>query len=143
MRATYHWLPFSQLTKMMTKILVMESTKKLNFFPSMNGIPSYYSPRMILHQKNLNYERNCKYSFGSYIQAHNKLNPSNTTEARTLDGIYLWYTDSHQGGHKVIHLQMNRVITRQNITKLPITRNVVEQVDCIARQEKMTRHLKF
>ena len=80
---------------------------------------------MILHQKNLNYEKNCTYSFGFYIQAYNKPNPLNTTEARTLDGIYLQYTDSHQGGHKILHLQTNKVITKQNITKLPITRDVV------------------
>jgi hypothetical protein len=50
--ASYHGLPFQQLTKTMTKILVMESAKKLNFFSAKNGISSYYSPRMILHQKN-------------------------------------------------------------------------------------------
>ena len=71
---------------------------------------------MILHQKNLNYEKNCKYLFGSYIQAHNKLNPINTNEARTLDRIYLRYTDSHQGGHKILYFQTNRVVTRRNVT---------------------------
>ena len=88
-RATCHRLPFSQLTKTMTKILVMKLTKKLNFFPSTNGISNYYSSRMILHQKNLNYEKNYRYSFGSYVQAHNEPNPLNTTAVRTLDGIYL------------------------------------------------------
>jgi hypothetical protein len=88
-RATYHQLPYSQLTSTMTKMLVTESTKKLNFFPSKGGISEYYSPRMILHQKTLDYKKNCKYSFGSYVQAHDEPNPLNTTAARTLDGIYL------------------------------------------------------
>ena len=73
----------------MTKMLVIESTKKLNFFPSKGGISEYYSPIMILHQKNLDYKKHCKYSFGSYVQAHDEPNPLNTTAARTLDGIYL------------------------------------------------------
>jgi hypothetical protein len=52
--ASYYRLPFQQLTKTMTQILVMDLAKKLNFFPAKNGISSYYSPRMILHQKNFN-----------------------------------------------------------------------------------------
>jgi hypothetical protein len=62
----------------MTKVLVMDSAKKLNFIPAKHGISSYYSPRMILHQKNLDYFKNCKYSFGSFVQAHNKPNPKMT-----------------------------------------------------------------
>jgi hypothetical protein len=138
-RATYHRLPFSQLTRTMTKILVMESTQKLNFFPSNDGILEYYSPRMMLHQKTLDYKKNCKYSFGSYVQAHDKPNPLNTTAARTLDSIYLQYTDAHQGGHEILHLQIERVIMRKNITELPITKKVVNQVNCIAKQEKCQR----
>jgi hypothetical protein len=105
----------------MTKILVMESTKKLNFFPSKGGISEYYSPRMILHQMNIDYKKHCKYSFRSYVEAHDEPDPLNTIAAQTLDSIYLQYTDSHQGGHEILHLQTNRVIVRRNITELPIT----------------------
>ena len=101
-----------QLTRTMTKMLVIELTKKLNFFPSKGGISEYYSPRMILYQKNLDYKKHCRYSFGSYVQAHDEPNPLNTTAARTLDGIYLRYTNSHQGGHKILHLPTNRIITK-------------------------------
>jgi hypothetical protein len=71
-RATYHCLPYKQMTKTMTKILVMDSAKKLNFFPAKHGISEYYSPRMILHQRNLDYTKNCKFTFGTYVQAHDK-----------------------------------------------------------------------
>jgi hypothetical protein len=53
--ATYHHLPFSHLPCIMIKILVINSAKKLNFFPSKHGISKYYSPWMILHQRNLDY----------------------------------------------------------------------------------------
>jgi hypothetical protein len=43
-RATYHRLPFSCLPRIMIKILVIDSAKKLNFFPSKHGISKYYSP---------------------------------------------------------------------------------------------------
>jgi hypothetical protein len=91
----------------MTKILVMDPAKKLNFFPAKQGISHYYSPRMILHQKNLDYSKNCKTIYGSFVQAHNKPNPKNNNLPRTLDYIYLRYTDSHQGGHELLHLPTN------------------------------------
>jgi hypothetical protein len=63
--------------------------KKLNFFPAKNGISQYYSPRMILHQQNLDYDKHCQYAFGTYVQAHDEPDPSNTNAPRTLDCIYL------------------------------------------------------
>jgi hypothetical protein len=53
-RAAYHRLPYDDLPRTMVKYLVMESAKKLNYFPNKNGVSKYYSPRMILHQENIN-----------------------------------------------------------------------------------------
>jgi copper oxidase (laccase) domain-containing protein len=50
-RATYHGLDFQKLPKVMIKMLVAESAKKLNFFPAKNGVSPFFSPRMILHGK--------------------------------------------------------------------------------------------
>ena len=94
-RSTYHRLPFKQLTKWMTIFLVMDSAKKLNFFPVKGGISQHYSPRMILHQKTLEYNKHCKYVFGMYLQAHDKPTQKNSLSPRTLDCIYLRYRDSH------------------------------------------------
>ena len=58
-RATYHRLPYKRLPRIMVKILVAESAKKLNFFPAKYGVSKYYSPRMIIHQRNLEYTKNC------------------------------------------------------------------------------------
>ena len=88
-KATYHCLPYKQLTKTMTTILVIDLAKKLNFFPAKNGISEYYSPQMILPRKNLDYTKHCKFTFGTYVQAHDKPSPMNNLSARTLDCIYL------------------------------------------------------
>jgi hypothetical protein len=98
-RAIFHWLPYKQITKTMTKILVIEAAKWMNFFPAKQSISQQYSPRMILHQKHLNYSKHCKYTFGTYVQAHDEPNPKNDMSAWTIDCIYLRYKDSHQGGH--------------------------------------------
>jgi hypothetical protein len=142
-RATYHRLPYKQITKTMTKILVMDSAKKLNFFPAKNGISEYFSPRMLLHQRNLDYTKNCKFTFGTYVQAHDEPSPTNDLSARTLDCIYLRYRESHQGGHELLHLPTNKIIIRRNITPLPITREIVDQVSAIANSEGMPSGLKI
>jgi len=142
-RANFHRLPYKQITKTMTKILVMEAAKRLNFFPAKQGISQQYSPRMILHQKHLDYSKHCKYTFGTYIQAHDEPNPTNDLSARTLDCIYLQYKDSHQGGHKLLHLPTNKIITRRDITPLPITKSILDQVSNIAINEGMPIGLKI
>ena len=55
-RAEYHRLPYNNLPRTPVKYLVSESSRKLTFFPNKRGISKYYSPRMILHQENLDYK---------------------------------------------------------------------------------------
>ena len=88
-RSTFHRLPYNNLPKIMVKYLVSESAKKLNFFPSKNGISKYYSPRMILHQENLDYNKHCKFTFGEYVLGHNEPSPSNIIAPRAIDYTYL------------------------------------------------------
>jgi hypothetical protein len=142
-RATYHRLPFTHLPRLMVKILVSEAAKKLNFFPAQHGISPYYSPRMILHQKNLDYGKHCQYSFGTYVQAHDEPNPSNSTAPRSLDCIYLRYNDNVQGGHQLLHLPTNSMITRRSVTPIPITPAVVRQVHLLAAADQMPQGLKL
>ena len=142
-RASYHRLPYHTLTKAMVKVLVSESAKKLNFFPARHGISNYYSPRMILHRQNLDYNKHCTYAFGSYVQVNNDPDPTNTNAPRTLDCIYLRSTGQQQGGHDCLHLPTNRIITRAKVTPIPITAGVMVQVQTIADQERMPKGLKI
>jgi hypothetical protein len=89
----------------MVKVLIDDSTKKLNFFPAKNGISQYYSPHMIVHQRNLNYDKHCQYAFATYIQAHDEPDSSSTNAPCTLDCIYLQSNVNKHGGHDLLHLQ--------------------------------------
>lgn len=142
-RATYHRLPYRHLTKTMVKIMVSESAKKLNFFPSKNGVSEFYSPRMMLHQRNLDYSKHCRYAMGTYVQAHDEPKHSSTNAPRSLDCIYLRYKDNLQGGHELLHLSTNLIITRRNITPVPITPSIVKQVHTLAQTEDMPAGLKI
>ncbi len=142
-RAAFHRLPFSKLPKIMVKILAMECAKKLNFFPPKGGVSPYYSPRMILHQENLDYQKHCSIPFGSYVQAHTEPNPTNDQYPRTLDCVYLRYVDNAQGGHHLLDLRTGRTIKRRTVTMVPITQNVIDLVHAMADADGMRDGLKI
>jgi hypothetical protein len=127
----------------MVKILAMECGKKLNFFPPKGGISQYYSPRMIMHQETLDYNKHCSIAFGTYVQAHQEPTPTNTQHPRTLDCIYLWYVDNKQGGHHLLDIRTGYTIKRRVVTPLPMTRNVIDLVHTLAKNESMPDGLKI
>jgi Reverse transcriptase (RNA-dependent DNA polymerase) len=121
----------------------MESAKKLNFFPPKGGISPYYSPRAILHQQNIDYNKHCSIPFGAYVQAHHEPTIKNTQQPRTIDCIYLRYTDNFQGGHQLLDLNTGRTIKRRTVTQIPITQNVIDMVEKLAKLEGMREELKI
>lgn len=54
----------------MIKYMVSEAERKLNVFPNKYGISKYFSPRMILHQENLDFKKALSFFLG-------RLRPSN------------------------------------------------------------------
>ncbi len=98
---------------------------------------------MILHKKNIDYDKHCQYALGEYVQAHTEPNPSNTIEERTIDCIYLRYIDNEQGGHQVLKLSTNKIIARRNLSRAGITKNIIQRVHDIAMMEGMTREIKM
>jgi hypothetical protein len=127
----------------MVKILAMECAKKLNFFPPKGGVSPYYSPRMIMHQQNLDFVKHCSIPSGSYVQAHHEPDPKNTQHPRTLDCIYLRYTDNDQGEHHRLDLQTGQTIEQRTITTVPITQNIINLVHKMAENNNMSDGLKI
>jgi hypothetical protein len=144
-RAMFHRLPYQALPKLALKILVLESAKKFNFFPPKGGISSTISPRVILHKVNLDYNKHCAIPLGSYVQALDDPPPAKkiTLAPRAIDGIYLRYQDSSQGGHQILDLRTQQVITRQKVQIIPVTSSVVQLVHDIAKQDRMPEGLKI
>jgi hypothetical protein len=101
-RAGYHRLPYKRLPRLLLKTLVVDTPKKINYFPAKGGISKYFSPRAILHQRKLDYLKHCAIPFGTAVQAQQPTD--NTTAGRMVDGIYLRHTESVQGGHEVMNL---------------------------------------
>jgi hypothetical protein len=96
-----------------------------------------------MHHENLDYERHCKYQIGEFVQAHEEPNHTNTNASKALDCIYLRPMDNAQGGHKLLHLQTNKIVKRSNLTKVPITSSIIKQVHALAELDEMPRGLKI
>ena len=134
-RAGFHVLPFSRLPKILVQYFVMESAKKLNYFPPKGGISPYYSPRMIVHHENLEFEKHCEIPFGHYVQAHDEPTHKNSLAPRTRDCLYLRYVSNQQGGHELLDLRTKKVIKRGKVTLVPMTNDVIAVVHAMADAE--------
>ena len=99
--------------------LVIDVVKKLNFFPVKGGVSKYHSPCAMLQQSQIDYKKHCMIGFGSYVQAVHHPDPTNNETACTIDGIYLGFVDSLQGGHMILDLKSKMPITRSRVIKIP------------------------
>ena len=68
----HHRLLFDQLPRKMVQYLGLESARKTNIFPEKHGVPKYYSPRMIVCQENVDYEKHLKITFGTHVLVNKK-----------------------------------------------------------------------
>ena len=98
---------------------------------------------MIVFQENVDYEKQLKTPFVTYVFSNNEPKPTNTNSPRHLDCIYLRATDSSQGVHEFLHLQTNSVVTRNRVTPAPITPTIINQVHSINDREGMTSGIKI
>jgi hypothetical protein len=126
----------------MVKYLAMIQTNQLNLFPAKGGVSKYYSPRMILTQEVLDYEKHFKIPFGSFVQATHESEKKNSNLARTLDCIYLRPNNSMQGGHELMDLTTGRVITRNRVKVIPLSDFIIRTVERMADEQQM-KELKF
>ena len=133
-RCGYHRLPFKALPIKVLKALVMEMTRKTNYFPNKHSISKYFSPRQMLLQEPLDYERHCKYYVGQYVQAHDdETYPRNSPKSRTIDALYI---RSLINGHEVYNIATDEIITRAHVTPLPIPRHIIDTVNRTAARQR-------
>ena len=134
-RATYHNLPYMKIPRVMLRHLGMVAQQQLNLFPAKGGISEYLSPHMIMSKKNIDYNKHCQFTFGTYVQAIQENNPKNTQAPRTIDAIYLRLLKNTQGGHEVMNLATGAVITRHRVWEQPATEMVIKAVEQMAERQ--------
>ena len=134
-RAAIHSMPYKIIPKTMIKELCPHMAELINIFPAKGGISKELSPYTIMHKKAVNYPTELKYPFGSYVQANHESKRYNTEAPRTLDCIYLGPMRNKSDGHKVLHLSSNKVILRNTIRVVPVTQDVIKQVEARAKRD--------
>ena len=125
------------MPKIMVEVLAMESTKKLNYFPPKNGLSPYFSPHSIVNGTPIDYHKHCGIPFGTYCQAHDESQPKNSQLPRTIDTVYLRPIYNMQGGHQLLNLLTKKIITRRNVTPLPLSQVIINTVEKMAQDDNM------
>ena len=145
-RVCFHRLPYAALPVQVLRPMVMQQADKLNLFPVKGGISAYHSPRTIITGEPLEYDRHCKFPFGSYVtvSANPNETDSKSPKARSLDCIYLRPPSNHEHRHQVLHLATGSVLHRatSDITELPVTDSVIKLVETMAERQGF-QSLKF
>ena len=92
--------------------------------------------------KSIDY-RDLQIPFGSYVQANEETVPRNSNKARTLDCIYLQPSDNRQAGHEVMHVQTGQLLTRTKVTRVPMTKAIIDDVERLAKRQGMRKSFKI
>jgi len=130
-RVMCHSLPCKAMPKTMLRHLAMTSAWQLNLFPVKGGVPSCYSPYVIMGGVPLNYKKHLMFPFGSCVQGTLRNDPTNTNAPRTVDAIYLRSVSNDQGGHEAMSLSTGKKITPNRVFEIPVTNMSTEGTVCV------------
>ena len=110
----------------MIQIGATECGRWLNMFPPEHGFSKYYSPRVIMLGKKIDYNKHYKYSFGIYAKTQTEYNPINIINLKTIGCIFLRTLDNIQAGSQLL---LGKIITTRKIFEIPITQTIIERVE--------------
>ncbi len=111
-RALVSDLPYNILPHQVTIHLVYFAVLWLNSLPAAAGVSKKYFPHKIVLGRELNFDKHCKATFGSYIEVHKDSTITNTMRSCTFPGIFLGSTGNRQGTHKVFDI--NTGVVKKN-----------------------------
>ena len=80
---------------------------------------------MILCKENLEWDKHYTYCIRDYIQAYEDILTKNKNKAQILDQLHLRPAGNDQESYNLLHLQINEVMNRANITPSPISKSIV------------------
>ena len=84
----------------------------INAFLMKSGVSATLSPREIVLRHKLDFKKHCRAQFGSYCEAHEEPNPSNSMATRASPAIVLGPTGNLQGTYKLLSLNTGKKIKR-------------------------------
>ncbi len=116
--------------------LVHASVRSLNQVPAQDGISDRISPLTLITGKgNVDYNK-LKLCFGSYVQVFEDNTITNTTAPRSIAAIALAISPNESGSYRFMNLLTGKVLHRRKYKELPLTFDVIEQVEYLALCER-------
>jgi hypothetical protein len=120
-RSTTGELPFQEcMPDQMIVRLLYFVVMWINGMPAENGASSIFSPREIVTGLKLDFVKHCKYLWGSYVEASEDAEITNTLRSCTFPCIMLGPTGNTQGSVWCFNLQSKQVIKRRTVKPLPM-----------------------
>src|SRR6056300_235640 len=133
-RTLAHRTLFKALPSVIVKRLGRRVADTSNYYPAKGGISKYYSPRVIILKRRVDFAQECVAEIGTYVQGYGHETHRNQ-RTRTVDGIYLGPDPQSQTSHIILNLNTGAEVTRSKIKILPMTKQVIAMVEDMARAE--------
>lgn len=142
-RCICHTLPFKFIPLLMIVEMIYMSTMWINAFPPKGGVSTNLSPCNIMTGTQFDYLKHCKWTFGSYGQAYNNPEPTNTMATRAIGTICLGPTGNLQGSYKFLNLRTGSLVTRRSFTPLPMPKEVIDHVNELGEAKQQPELMTF
>ena len=121
-------------------------TIMLNAVPATLGVSKIYSLCEIVTQRKLDMNKDCKVRFGTYVEAREDTQITNTMKSRTEECIVLGPSGNWEGSTTCFNLSSGVVVTRRTVTPLPMPDRIKKLVNSWGNQprdRKYTGGIKF
>ena len=128
-RAILSTLPYDYYHRQIIIHLVYFVVRMINAVPSKVGVSRSLSPSEIVFGRKLDYNIDCRISYGSYVEASPDADITNTMDARTVPCIALETTGNIQGSHRVFDLNSGKVLVRRTVKEMPFPERVLKRVN--------------
>ena len=135
-RTTCHGLPYRCHPTQLTVANVRYNNTWLNWEIAKDGASKTISPRTIIWGDSSDYNTHCRIELGSYCEVYEPRQITNTQAARTIKCIALYPTNNAQGGYKFLSLNSGKVVTRNQWVELPVSDEVIREVEALGKQQK-------
>ena len=89
------------------------------------------------------YNKHCKWAFGTYGQTSEEPKPSNTQVRWSLGAICLGPKGNLQGSYKFLNLWTGKMISHHEFTPLPMPQEVIDHVNRLRALDKQPELLTF
>ena len=141
MRAIYNTLPFHKVPARLVVEMAKACVFWLNSLPPHSSFRIELSPRTIITGQKLDFKQHCHFQIGEYVQTQEE--HDNSMSSQTVGALALHPTGNAQGGFYFMSLSTSQVLNQLRAMALPMPDHVVDQVHCMARQQKVNPGLLF